>query len=320
MIRSLLLAVLLLPTFAGAAERARIIVAKSSNLSAYANVVAGFSAEVNADVEELTLPESAARVEKAMAEIQRKKPALVLAVGPTAATAARRELSGIPVLFTMVPYYERYGLEAPNVTGIALTNDLSVELSTLAAVSPGSRRVGILHDPRYSKDTVTQARKVAESKGLSVVPLELESAANVGQVLDGAREEVDALLLIADKTVANAAVVRTVITFALDARLPLLALSASQVKEGAMLALSPSYTGIGQQAGRLANRVVYEKVDPGALAVAKPEVLELTVNLSTANKVGHGCDVALELLSLAARRGYAIKVEKGTGYFSGTEK
>lgn len=308
MIRSLCVALLLIPLVAGAAERAQIIVAKSSNLSAYANVVAGFSAEVDAEVEEVTLPEGAQQVEKAMEEVQRKKPSLVLAIGPTAATAARRVLSGIPVVFTMVPYYEKYGLEAQNVTGIALTNDLSVELSTLAAISKNTRRVGILYDPRYSKAQIAQAKKVAEPLGFSIVALELESASKVDKVLDGAREKVDAMLLIADKTVASAAVVRKLISFSLEERMPLVALSASQVKEGAMLSLSPSYTGMGQQAGRLANRIVHEKIDPGALAVAQPEVLDVAVNLSTAKRVGSACDVALEIFAFAARRGYPIKV------------
>lgn len=308
MIRLLTLLAILLPALARAAERPRIVVVKSSNFAAYASVVAGFSAEARADIEEVTLPEGASAVEKAFSEIARKKPALVLAIGPVAATAARRHLSDIPVVFTMVPYYEKYDLEAPNVTGIALTNDLSVELATLAAISPSTRRVGILHDPRYSKALIHDARRVADTQSLVIVPLEVDSPARVGKVLSASREKIDALLMIADKTVANAAVVRRLIQFSNDERLPLIALSASQVKEGAMLSLSPSYTGIGQQAGRLANRIVHEKVDPGALAVAQPETLDMAVNLGTARRLGSACDVALEIFKFAARRGYPIKV------------
>lgn len=294
--------------FAAPAERPHVVVLKSSNFSAYATVVAGFSAEANAEVEEVTLPGSAQAVEKAVEEVARKKPALVLAIGPTAAVAAKRQLGEVKVIFTMVPYYERYGLEASNVTGIALTNDLSVELSTLAAISPGTRRVGILYDPRFSKALIDEARRFAEEKELLIVALEADSAAKVDKVLQGAKEKVDALLMIADKTVANAAVVRKLIDFSTREHLPLVGISASQVKEGALLSLSPSYSGIGQQAGRLANRIVHEKVDPGALAVAQPEILDMAVNLGTAKQLGRECDLALEIFKFAARRGYPIKV------------
>ncbi len=72
-----------------------------------------------------------------------------------------------------------------------------------------------------------------------------------------------------------------------EARLPSVAVASAQVKQGALLALAPSPLAIGQQAGRIANRVLVEKVDPGALAVAQPEGVELHVNLTTARRLGN---------------------------------
>jgi putative ABC transport system substrate-binding protein len=82
------------------------------------------------------------------------------------------------------------------------------------------------------------------------------------------------------------------------------------VKEGATLALAPSPTAIGQQAGRLANRIIHEKVDPGALAVAQPEGLDLAINLSAAGKLGGSKDkdVVMELLRFAAKRDFPVRV------------
>ena len=42
----------------------------------------------------------------------------------------------MPVLFAMVPYFEKYGLEGPNITGIALTSDFTPELAALKAMAP----------------------------------------------------------------------------------------------------------------------------------------------------------------------------------------
>ncbi len=289
-------------------ERPPVLVVKSSAFAAYGSVAAGFSAEVRGEAEELTLPEGAGAAEKALEAAAKRKPRLVLAIGPAAATASRRAFGDTPVIFTMVPYYERYGLEAQNVTGIALTNDLSVELEALAALAPKVKRVGILHDPQHSKAFVAEAAKLAAKSGLAVVPIITDSPEKAERALKTARPKIDALLMIADRTVGNAEVVRRLIAFANEESLPLVALSQSQVKEGALLALSPNYIGLGQQAGRLANRVLHEKVDAGALAVAQPEVLDMAVNLGTAKRLGEPCDLALELFKYAAKRGHPIRV------------
>jgi putative ABC transport system substrate-binding protein len=306
-----LLLLALLPTGAFAQSRPRVVAVKSANLGPYASVVAGFTAEAQAEVVELTLDESptaAARIFKRLAE---QKPALVLALGPLAANAARRSLGeGVPVLFVMVPYFERYGLEGPNVTGIALTSDFSPELGALKAVAPKARRVGLLHDPRFSARQVQVAQEAASAQGLSIVPLEADSEAKARKVLEGAAGKVDALLMVADKTVGNAAIVQALIAFSGAQKVPLVALTSSQVKEGATLALAPSPTAIGQQAGRLANRIIHEKVDPGALAVAQPEGLDISVNLTAARKLAPSCDVVLELLRFSAARDYPVRVHE----------
>ncbi|MFP2930939.1 ABC transporter substrate-binding protein [Pyxidicoccus sp. 3LG] len=303
--------VAVLPATAGAQgpTRPRVVAVKSANLAPYASVIAGFAAEARVEVQEVMLDESAGAAARVFKKLAAQKPALVLALGPLAANAARRSLGeDVPVLFAMVPYYEKYGLEGPNVTGISLTSDLVPEVEALLAVAPRAKRVGILHDPRFSAGTVTRAQEAASPRGLSVVPLEVDSQAKVDKVLEGAAGRVDALLMVADKTVGNAAVVQSLIAFAAARKLPLVGLTPSQVKEGATLALSPGPTAIGQQAGRLANRIIHEKVDPGALAVAQPEGMDLSLNLTATRKLGPSSDAVLELLRLAARRDFAVKV------------
>ncbi|MHB8874264.1 MAG: ABC transporter substrate-binding protein [Myxococcaceae bacterium] len=307
MTRWLFIAAALVPLLAHA-DRPRVVVVKSQDLAAYTSVVAGFSAEARAEVTEVILGEGEAASKAAFQKIADDAPAMVLAVGPSAANGAKRSLAGVPVVFCMVPYYEKYGLEGPNVTGIALTSDLSVELATLKAIAPSTRRVGVLMDKRYSGKIIDEVTSLAAKDGLAIVALDVDGAAKAEKALKGARGKLDAMLMIADKTVGNAAVVRSLIAHCEAEKIPLVALSPSQVKEGAMLSLSPSSTGIGQQAGRLANRVIHEKVDPGALAVAQPEVLDLAMNLTTARKQGAECELALEIFKFAAKQGYRIKV------------
>ncbi|MFL5347089.1 MAG: ABC transporter substrate-binding protein [Hyalangium sp.] len=299
----------LLPVVASAQARPKVVAVKSSALAPYASVIAGFRAEADADVQEVVLDESPATAARVFKAVAMQKPALVLAIGPLAANAARRSLGeDIPVLFVMVPYFEKYGLEGPNVTGIALTSDYTPELGALKAMVPKATRVGILHDPRFSAKQVQTAQAAASSVGLTIVPLEVDGQGKVEKVLERSANKVDALLMVADKTVANTAVVQALIAFSTAQKIPLVGLTPSQVKEGATLSLAPSPTSIGQQAGRLANRIVHEKVDPGALAVAQPEGMDLAISLTATRKLSSSCDVAMELLRYAAKRDFPVKV------------
>jgi putative tryptophan/tyrosine transport system substrate-binding protein len=299
----------LLPAMAAAQARPKVVAVKSAGLAPYASVIAGFRAEADAEVQEVMLDESPSTAARVFKMLAAQKPALVLAVGPLAANAARRSLGeDIPVLFVMVPYFEKYGLEGPNVTGIALTSDYGPELGALKAMVPKAKRVGMLHDPRFSARQVQMAQEAASALGMSVVPLETGGQGKVEKVLEGAAGKVDAMLMVADKTVGNTAVLQALIAFTTAQKIPLVALTASQVKEGATLSLAPGPTAIGQQAGRLANRIIHEKVNPGALAVAQPEGMDLAVNLTAARKLGSSCDAALELLRYAAKRDFPVKV------------
>lgn len=305
--RTALILTALLASVAGA-ERPRVVVVKSSALNAYAQVVAGFAAEVKGQVEEVTLDEGPEAAAAAFKKLGAHKPALVLAIGPAAAVGARREFSEVPVLFSMVPYYEKYELEGQNTTGIALTSDLSLELTALKALQPKVKRVGVLQDPRYSRALLEGAAQAAQSRGLTLVPIDVDGSSKVEKALAGVKGRIDALVIVSDKTVGNAAVVERLLTWSQEEQVPAVGLASAQVKQGALFALAAAPLAIGQQAGRLANRILVEKVDPGAMAVANPEGLELHVNLTTAKRLGSAEAFALEVVTFAARQSLTVKV------------
>src|SRR5512140_2480588 len=85
----------------------RVVVLKSADREAYASVVAGFSSEVNGRVAEVTLLEGGEAAQRANARLlqrlSQEPPAMVLAIGPTAANAAESALTNVPLVFGMVP-------------------------------------------------------------------------------------------------------------------------------------------------------------------------------------------------------------------------
>jgi putative tryptophan/tyrosine transport system substrate-binding protein len=262
---------------------------------------------VKADVSDVLLEEGAEAAQKALKKVAEQPPALVLAVGPAAAVNARRQFSDVPVVFVMVPYFQKYDLEGSNTTGVALTSDLSLELTAARALLPKVKRIGVVVDPRYSKAFVDEASQLAQSRGLSLVPIEIDNPTKLDKALAGAKGRIDGLAVVSDKTVGNAAVVERLLSFARDEALPVIGLAPGQVKQGALFALAPAPLSIGLQAGRVANRILVEKVDPGALAVATPEGVELHVNLAAARRLGLAETFSADALVFAARQGLSIK-------------
>jgi putative tryptophan/tyrosine transport system substrate-binding protein len=293
---------------AAAGTRPQVAVVTSSDLPAYEKVRSGFSRECKGEVVDYELKGSEERADKEFAKIRENPPALVLAIGPIAANAARRALSSVPIVFVMVPNYEKYGLEAKNVTGISLTLPPRFQLSALHSVVAQVKRVGVVYNPAFSQTVVDASTVDAETAGLSLFPVKVESAGGVGRALKSLVGKVDALWMIADRTVADAAVVKQMIDFSAKQHLPLMALSEGQVKDGALVSFSPSPSAIGGQAGRLANRIVFEKIDPGAMAVQQPEDVDMAVNLATAKSLTNQCDFAVDVLRFASQKGWTVRV------------
>ncbi|HCF57378.1 MAG TPA: ABC transporter substrate-binding protein [Myxococcales bacterium] len=306
--RPLLLSIAVLLALPPNASAAEAVVVKSADLGPYAAAVAGFSAEFKGRVSEYSLENDAEGAEKLLAKVKQARPAVVLAIGPLAANSAKRALGEIPVVFVMVPNHEKYGLEGGMVTGIALSRPIKSQLETLKALAPATRRVGVVYNPKYSKSVVESGVGAARGIGLELVSARVDSPEEVLTSLQALSGKVDALWMIADRSVATDKGVQAIVDFSLRNKVPLFALSESQVRDGALVSLSPNFTNIGQQAGRLANRIVLEKLPAGSLPVAVPEGLDLAINLSTAKRIGVECNLALEIFKYAAKAGYPIRV------------
>lgn len=303
-----LFAVLLAAAVALPARAAfRVAVVKSDDLTPYNEVVTGFSVETRAEITEYDLGGGRGDDGEVLGRVKALRPNLVLAIGPRAANLVARGLADVPVIFTMVPNWDKYGLTGRNVTGISLQRPVKAQLETLRAVSPKTRRVGVLYDPRYSEPVIDGARRAGGDLGLTLVPAKVRSADEVPSASKAFVGKVDAIWMIADRSVSNVTAFRHLVEFSYENRIPTFALAESQVREGALVSLTPNYVDIGRQAGRLAARI-RGGTPAGSIPVAAPEGLEIALNLSTAKRIGVHCDLALEIFTFAAKHGYPIKV------------
>jgi len=293
---------------AAAPPKPRVVIIKSGTGPAYQQVTAGFMAQVSGLTDEVQLPESGGDPENVLKRLAASKPAMVLALGPQAAVAARDNFPNTPIVFALVPQYEKYDLVAPNVTGIAYTSSLQMGMEGLRTLDKKARRLGVIYDPNHSASLVSDIQDAVLPLGFKVVRIEIDEPVKVDRALKAARKKVDAMLMLPDATTGTEKGIASLVAFARDEHIALVGLSPAHVQQGALFALSPSYIGLGEQAGRLGNRLIHEKVNPGALAIAQPEAQELAMNMKTLQRISLVCDTALGAFRMASSRGYTLKV------------
>lgn len=294
---------------AAAAREPVFAVVTDDRLPVYKKVTTGIGVEAQANFFEFTLGGNAKKGDAVMRQVLAKKPAVILAVGPKAANAAKRATKDIPVVFCLVPRLQNYDLSRPNIAGVRLERSTEAQLETLRKIVPKLKRVAVLYNPAESERTIKAARKAARGFGIDIVGLRIKRPADAKKALSGA-PDVDALWMVSDRTVLNLTTFDAMLKFSMARKVPFFALNDKLVARGALVSFAIDYARVGQQVGRIANRIAFERVPIGRVGVVPPDGLNVAINLTTARRVGAACDLALDVFTYAADNNYAIQVFK----------
>jgi putative ABC transport system substrate-binding protein len=217
---------------------------------------------------------------------------MILALGTSAARLVKDCDCGIPSVFSMVSEPAQSGLlnsggnGGTPMTGVCLDVPVREQFASLLDVVPRARRIGVIYNPDESQFIVDEARKAANRMGLGLVTHPIASEAELPEGLSTLRSRIDALWLVSDRTVLTTQSLQYVFLYAFQTNLPLMGLSEHFVKMGALLAVGPDYTDVGKQSGEFAAEILKGK-DPEELPMASPRKVQLSLNLRTAEIIGH---------------------------------
>ena len=223
--------------------------------------------------------------------IKKMKPNLVLAVGTTAALAAKKELMDIPIVFCMVLNPVSSGLvkymRSPggSITGASLDIPLETQYKYIKMLIPDAKSIGVIYNPEETGILVEEAVRVAKAGNISLIAKAISSEREVPDALKSMLNKVDILWSVADGTVFGPQSTRYILLTTLRARVPFMGLSPAFLKAGALMALSCDYTDIGKQAAEIAMRIL-DGENPGDIPIAVPRKISLYINLRTAEHIG----------------------------------
>lgn len=264
-----------------------IAILKSSDIAAYNQTVAGLRAEVRetATLTVYDLEGDVARGKKLARKIRASDAALVIAVGLKAALAAKVELVDIPVIYCMVLDAEKYDLRAPNFTGISLRVPIDRQFSTIQALVPKLKHLGVLYDPEKTRLLVEEARRVAARLGFELVEHQVHGEKELPHAIRTLLPKVEGLWLVPDSTVLTEESIRFLLGTALERNVPVIGFSPEFVRNGALAGLSINPEDIGRQAANIAQRILAQP-DRAVPMTVSPDRIRLAVNQKTAKYLG----------------------------------
>jgi putative ABC transport system substrate-binding protein len=219
--------------------------------------------------------------EQVVAKIRNRRPDLILTIGSAATEAVAGEIRDIPIIYSLVLDEGGNMLDlGRNVTGASMDIPVRVQFEKIHEALPDARRFGVLYNPGRTGKVVEEARAVAAELGLELVPVAVESEADVVDRVAELDGKIDVLWSVADPTVFTPQSVRYILLNTLRNRIPFIGLSPSYVRAGALLSLSCDYRDVGRQAGEQAVQVLGGST-PEQVPMTYPRTVSTYLNLNT---------------------------------------
>lgn len=279
---------LVLTVLAGrvSAESLRVVVLTTQDAGPYQEVIAGFRQALTkqaatAQIDVVALQGNAQKAHEMLTEMKKQPPSLLVALGSAATQAAVRESLETPILASMIVTADELPKTA-NATAVILDFPLDTQLQWMQRILPGSTTIGVLFNPQENQAKVHAATRVAKGMGLTLVGREVESPRDLPDAIESVFRSIDVLWGVADQTVMTPQTAEPILLASLRNKVPLVGLSTSWVKAGALYALDRNYADIGLQCGEFAGKIL-NGTKAGSIPVTGPRKVAYSLNLKTAS-------------------------------------
>lgn len=272
---------------AAASEReVRIGVLLSQDAGPYQEALDGFKRyfeqqSIKAIFDVASLKGEATQADAALQQLRAKRLDLLFTLGTLATQSALRADAGTPIVASLVLRKADFG-NAPNVTGVVLQFPVEVELRWLQRLLPGKRNIGVLYNPAENQRLIDAAAETSKTLGLTLQVRKVESPRDLPDELEELSKNADVLWSVADQMVWTPQTAKPILLFSFRNRVPVIGLSQSWVKAGAIYALDRDYADIGVQCGEMALKLL-QGTPVSALPPVPPRKVLYSINLKTAS-------------------------------------
>lgn len=237
---------------------------------------------------------SADQVQKAVPEIERWQPDVVIAAGGGALGALVRAGVGRPIVFSVsadpveAKLVQRFARPGGNMTGMSLFTLalMGKRLEVLKEILPRARRVALIANPQHpgERQEFDAAQAAADKVGLGVRHFPVSTDAEAEAALaDIARRRDDAVVAFADGFTLGLA--GRLAAFSIEHRIPTADGWAAFARAGNLFTYGPVVEDVYRRLAAFVDKL-RKGARPGDLPVELPTKVELVVNLKTARALG----------------------------------
>ena len=163
-------------------------------------------------------------------------------------------------------------------------------------IVPNVKAVGYIYSPSEINSTVVlkNLQQQLSQQNISLIAVPAQRTADISTAANTLKGKVDLIYTTTDNNVVSA--YESLVKFANENKIPLLASFPDAIERGAVAAYGMSYYDVGRQSGKLVVRVLNGEA-PGNITPEIGQALRLVVNIDAAKK--QGIDLSADVIKSA---------------------
>jgi putative ABC transport system substrate-binding protein len=265
-------------------QRLRVVALLSQDAGPYKEALSGLQQQIGgAGQVDSFVMQGDAKIAASAVQAARDGSSILVTFGTAATQAALSSDPAPPTVAALV--FNSEALRRPTITAVTLDMPLETQFDWMRKMLPEQRTVGVLYNPKENQQRVDAAARVAQARGLKLLAKPVETPQDLPGALESLSRQIDVLWSLTDGVVISPQTAQPILLFCFRNKIPLVGLSSTWVKAGALYSLDWDYNDIGRQAGEIAQRIAHG-TKPGDLPAATPRKLTYAINMKSAGQLG----------------------------------
>lgn len=219
------------------------------------------------------------------------KPDVIVAIATPSAQAVAASTKTIPLVFAGITdpiaakLTKNWQPTGTNITGVSDYLELAPQISFMKTIVPNLKSVGYIYSPGEINSTIVlkQLQALLALQNINIVAVPAQRTADIPTAAKSLKGKVDLIYTTTDNNVVSA--YESLVKFANENKIPLLASFPDAIERGAVAAFGMSYYDVGRQSGKLVVRILKGE-KPGDIAPETGQETHLVINLEAAKRQG----------------------------------
>lgn len=252
----------------------------------------GYTEGENLEIEYQNAQSNQGNLQSMSEKLVSDQPDLLLGIGTPAGQGLATATQDIPTLVTAVTdlktakLVKSYDKPGTNISGTTNLSPIKKQIDLLLSVVPDAKKIGLLYNSGEvnSQVQIDVATEYLKELGIETTIKTASNTNDVQQATESVANDADGIYIPTDSTFASAAaVVGEVVK---EKKIPLVAGSVDQVKEGGLVTLGVDYVSLGYQTGEMAAKILDGEANPEDMPVESAKDLAFYVNKDMAAALG----------------------------------